>query len=318
MAGPLTYTKPLLEFTLTEFAKRKQSDNECYRPAFYTHKQGYKMCISIISNGYGSGKGSHVSVYVYHMKGEHDDQLYWPFQGDVVLEILNWQEDKGHYKKRIECIDVDQLYTNRVTETNMASTGWGSQQYIPHTALIHDPTTNTEYVQDDCLRLRVSAVNVYSGPLMLKTPAWQDSSATTKPLLEFTLTELTKRKELGSKYISSEAFYSHTQGYKLVLVVIFSASIDGIVICAMLLDGDHDEKLEWPAKFNFTIELLNWRENKEHRKATATGPTNKTSEPVIIEGSGLSIPYSSLQYNPLNNTEYLQDDCLRLRVLNND
>ena len=150
---------------------------------------------------------------------------------------------------------------------------------------------------------------------MLKTPAWQDCPATTKPLLEFTLKELTKRRELGSKRICSKAFYSHTQGYKLALIVI--PSVGKIIICALLLEGDHDEKLEWPAKFNLTIELLNWRENKEHRKGTITGPINKTYYEVI-EGSGLSIPYSSLRYNPLNNTEYLQDDCLRLRVLKNN
>ena len=313
---PLTYTKPLLEFTLTEFSKRKQSDNEYYSPAFYTHEQGYKICIKVIPNGCGSGKGSHISVYIYHMKGEHDDLLHWPFQGDVVLEVLNWREDKRHYKKRIEYSGTSQ-YTNRVSETNMANYGWGETECIPHTALTHDPTTNTEYVQDDCLRLRVSAVNVYSGPLVLKTPAWQDSSATTKPLLEFTLTELTKRKELRSKRIHSEAFYSHTQGYRLALSV--NLNVDGIVIQAILLNGNHDEKLEWPAKFNLTVELLNWRENKEHRKATATGPTNKNPRYCpSLKGSKLFIPYSSLQYDPLNNTEYLQDDCLRLRVLNNN
>ena len=314
---PLTYTKPLLEFTLTKFSKRKQSDNEYYSPAFYTHEQGYKICIQVRVNGFGSGKGSHISVFIKHMKGEHDDQLHWPFQGDVLLEILNWREDNGHYKKRIECIDVHQLYTNRVTETNMANCGWGEHKYIPHTSLIHDPTTNTEYVQDDCLRLRVSAVNVYSGPLVLKTPAWQDSSATTKPLLEFTLTELTKRKELGYESLFSNSFYSHTQGYRLAVCV--DLNVGGIIIRAILLNGNHDEKLEWPAKFNFTIELLNWRENQEHRKATATGPTNKDPSFLPnIKGSCLYISYSSLLYDPLNNTEYLQDDCLRLRVLNNN
>ena len=208
------------------------------------------------------------------MKGEHDDQLHWPFQGDVILEVLNWQEYRGHYNMKLEAIDFDQLCTNRVTETNMASGGWGRQKYIPHTSLTNDPTTNTEYVQDDCLRLRVSAVNVYSGPLVLKTPAWQDSPATTKPLLEFTLTELTKRRELRTKRICSKAFYSHTQGYKLALIV--TPGVGNIIICALLLDGEHDEKLEWPANFNLTIELLNWRENKEHRKGTVTGPINKT------------------------------------------
>ena len=33
------------------------------------------------------------------MKGQHDDHLQWPFTGTIIIELLNWLEDKGHYKK---------------------------------------------------------------------------------------------------------------------------------------------------------------------------------------------------------------------------
>ena len=35
-----------------------------------------------------------------------------------------------------------------------ASYGW--YQFISHSSLFYNPTTNTEYVRDDCLQLRVS------------------------------------------------------------------------------------------------------------------------------------------------------------------
>ena len=70
---PLTPSQSVYEFTLTEFAKRRQFDNECYSTPFYTHQNGYKMCLGADSKGYGSGKGTHVSVFVTVMKGEHDD-----------------------------------------------------------------------------------------------------------------------------------------------------------------------------------------------------------------------------------------------------
>ena len=37
-----------------------------------------------------------MSVYAYLMKGEHDSVLDWPFRGDVIVELINWKEDKNH------------------------------------------------------------------------------------------------------------------------------------------------------------------------------------------------------------------------------
>jgi len=59
-----------------------ESDN-WYSPPFYTHPQGYKMCLSVVANGSGDGKGTHVSVFAYLMRGDFDDHLKWPFQGRV-------------------------------------------------------------------------------------------------------------------------------------------------------------------------------------------------------------------------------------------
>ena len=36
----------------------------------------------------------------------------------------------------------------------------GYHQFIPHSSLSYNSTTNTEYLQDDCLRLRVSVANI--------------------------------------------------------------------------------------------------------------------------------------------------------------
>ena len=55
-----------------------------------------------------------------------------------------------------------------------AEVGWGNPQFIPHSSLSYNRTTNIEYLHDDCLRLRVKTVAIYSTPLLLKTPAWQD------------------------------------------------------------------------------------------------------------------------------------------------
>ena len=62
-------------------------------PPYYTHIGGYKFCLEVYPNGDGSGKGTHLSVYVRLMDGEHDDdELEWPFEGWITFELLNQKE----------------------------------------------------------------------------------------------------------------------------------------------------------------------------------------------------------------------------------
>ena len=56
------------------------------------------MHLEIITRSSGCGNGAHdVSVNAFLMKGEHDDQLQWPFEGNLIIELLNWREDQGHH-----------------------------------------------------------------------------------------------------------------------------------------------------------------------------------------------------------------------------
>ena len=43
----LTPSQSLYEFTLTEFPRRRQFDDQYYSTLFYTHQKGYKMCLAI-------------------------------------------------------------------------------------------------------------------------------------------------------------------------------------------------------------------------------------------------------------------------------
>ena len=55
------------ERTMTNFEQHKIDSDQWYSPPFYTHPQGYKMCLKVYANGSGKGKGTHVSVYGYLM-----------------------------------------------------------------------------------------------------------------------------------------------------------------------------------------------------------------------------------------------------------
>ena len=147
---------------MTDYLQLKKTDKMWISPPFYTHTQGYKMCLKVYPNGDGIGKGTHVSIFARLMRGEYDDQLQWPFQGQLISELLNWREDKRH---KIHTVDFRKHSSSRVcarvTDWDV-ETGLGNPLFIRHSSLSYNPTANTEYLQDDCLRLRVKTVAVYS------------------------------------------------------------------------------------------------------------------------------------------------------------
>ena len=50
------------------------------------------------------------------MKGEHDEHLNCPFKGKIVVEMVNWREDKGHHEVTFDFSGIDTI--NRVTDEN--------------------------------------------------------------------------------------------------------------------------------------------------------------------------------------------------------
>ena len=262
-------SQSVCEFTLTKFSKRKALNNVFYSTPFYTHQEGYKLRLEVYTNGNGSGAGTHISVYVAIMNGEYDDQLQWPFEGTIKVNMLNWREEKGHISMSVSF--------NRARTGDAACVEdivikvWGYHQFCAHTSLTYDPSTNTEYLQDDCLRIQVPSVEVYSTALLLKTPAWQDPLTYFKPLLEFTLTKFSKRKQSDNEYYSP-AFYTHAheQGYKICINIVPNGYGSGIgshiSVYIYHMKGEHDDLLHWPFQGDVLLEILNWREDNGHYK----------------------------------------------------
>ena len=143
----------------------KDSNRTWYSPGFYTHLGGYKLRIVIYANGSTSGKGTHVSCFINLVPGEYDDTLEWPFQGEVTVELLNQLEDNNHYEIVID-FDDDTPDKCKNRKENKESGGWGIPEFIPHTNLGLNSSTNTQYLMNDTLYFRVS-VNVHS-----KTKPW--------------------------------------------------------------------------------------------------------------------------------------------------
>ena len=152
------------DITMTDFEGLKQDGEHWYSPPFYTHIGGYKLCLKITANGWASGKGTHVGVAVYMMKGEFDSHLKWPFKGEITVELVNQKEGGEKYERKpithTSSDRCDKVF-QRVTEGDSAETGWGTPQFISHSNL-YKPEEGKEYLVNDTLIFRVTNVEVTS------------------------------------------------------------------------------------------------------------------------------------------------------------
>ena len=319
VSPPFLYNQVPMEFIISDFSEKKETNEEWYSSPFYTHNRGYKIHLNLVPNGDGTGRGSHISVFAALMRGEYDNELEWPFEGDIRVELLNWRADKNHHSDTTpfnRYQDPDGIYTSHVTDQETAAS-IGEPQFISHTDLAS--TTNTEYLSDDYLKLRVS-VAVYSTPLLPLTPAWHDSLSTTQSGAQFTITEYSKRKQFNNRYFSLP-FTTSPKGYRLCLKVYANGYVSGkgshLSIYAYIMKGQHDDRLQWPFTGTIIIELLNWLEDKGHYKRTLSIDTindfvRVTEEYGNAHGYEQFISQSSL--NSSTNPQYLYQDCIRVRV----
>ena len=152
-----TYKPVGATFTMTNFEEYKRDNDIWFSPHFYTHPNGYKMCLSVVANGFDRGKGTHVSVLVHMMQGEFDDDLKWPFRGKFIINMMNQEEDKNHVTWILK-LDSDSgpaVLTERVVGAAKNMKGGGLFQFLRHTNL------RPKYLKNDCIKLCVKKVELY-------------------------------------------------------------------------------------------------------------------------------------------------------------
>jgi len=149
-------------FMMENFEHYKRNDMEWYSDPFYTHPQGYRMCVRIDANGYDIGRGTHVSLYTCFMRGDYDNKLTWPFCGKILIELRNHNAD-NHHEYTIcynDSVPDYEEYAQRVTLGNTTkSRGWGNPKFISHEVL-KKSDSKTQYLKDNCLQFRVREVKL--------------------------------------------------------------------------------------------------------------------------------------------------------------
>ena len=138
---------------VSEFNRKKADKVEWYSDPFYTHNKGYKMCLRVDAAGHKKGEGTHLSVYLYVMKGSHDDEIIWPVKGNFKIQLLNQISDSLYYSMGLTYDHKTPV--NRVTDSSKATDGQGSSRFIPNEDLYRaNPTC--QYLKDDCLFFQIT------------------------------------------------------------------------------------------------------------------------------------------------------------------
>ncbi len=150
---PLVPLEPPV-LTITDFQQHKRDDDKWYSPPVYTHHQGYKIGLRVYANGETCGIGTHVSVYVYFMRGEFDNSLKWPFRGVISWQLLNHVNGEDHKTHTLVYDDkAPNVSCNRVT-VGERGLGWGAPQFIAHTEL------KPKYLRNDTLFFQIHKVEL--------------------------------------------------------------------------------------------------------------------------------------------------------------
>ena len=137
--------------TLSNYRQEKARKGYIDSPPMYTHPGGYKFELSLFPNG--SGRGTHVAVEVYSLKGDHDAELKVPVKFTITVQLLNQHRDQDHYTRDIQCViknrdNIGGVYNNVGTDYT----------FFPHDALEWNRDKQTQYLKDDCLRFRIKKI----------------------------------------------------------------------------------------------------------------------------------------------------------------
>lgn len=146
-------------FKMPNFSTHKTNQTEFKSPAFYTGLRGYRMCVIVEAQGVSKAKGAYVSIYAHLMRGEYDDNLPWPLVGTVTFELLNQLGNHSHRKQTCN-FPPDDKDNHRVTDKDIANTGYGCPKFVSHAKLgiggAQEVPKDVQYLKGDAIYLRVS------------------------------------------------------------------------------------------------------------------------------------------------------------------
>ena len=145
---------PPFYFSIVNYDHYKKVDYRWKSPSFYSHLGRYKLYCAVYPNGEGNAKGTHLSLYVYIMRGEYDDQLKWPFNRVVTIAMFNRGTNEWDNSKDIKLDDRVPIKDRRRVVDRIAGGGRGYTRWITSKELAE------KYLKEGVIRFKVTKVEV--------------------------------------------------------------------------------------------------------------------------------------------------------------
>mgnify|MGYP000250070165 CR=1 FL=1 len=109
---------------------------------FYSSHDGYKMCVRIYLNGDGTGRGTHISLFLVVLPSNFDAILRWPFRPRVTFTLM----DQDHAEDVIGYFQSP--FEDPRRATNIANIGCPTFFSI-------EELNNHAYVRDDTMFIKI-------------------------------------------------------------------------------------------------------------------------------------------------------------------
>ena len=130
-------------FTFSEYSKRKASNVSSHSVLFHSHQNGYTFQLVIV---YYGPDYNDIGAKLRLMKGDYDNQLYWPVNINVCLELLNQADDHHHVVryKTIQWNKDERDYFDKIID-----------EYLMEYRDLERKGDGVQYMMNDSLKFRV-------------------------------------------------------------------------------------------------------------------------------------------------------------------
>ena len=109
------------------------------------------MTLEVDPNGYGSDKGTHVSVIMCLMKGANDNNLQFPMTGIFTVQVMNWKGDIQHFERSIHFDDYTSVELRERVVTGERAGGLG-KHLMSHNELA---SSYKQYLHEDKMCFKI-------------------------------------------------------------------------------------------------------------------------------------------------------------------
>ena len=137
-------------FKISEVAQHRENETPIFTDAVYNYPQERMMAIRIYPKGVGSGKGTHVALFIHMIQGDYDSFIVWPFSGTITVSVLDQSGSGGRDEISRIIQAIPHLSTFQKPRTAISCTGYGFEKFAPIEKFFSPPV-----VKDDKLFLKI-------------------------------------------------------------------------------------------------------------------------------------------------------------------